>query len=126
MNNDKEWLLKKAEQEDGVIVSVGGLIGSLTESAKARINRRIAESLGWKRMMTTAGEYWHEPRCAAANDLAETTCVAEHHLIGFQPFLCDSHPPNFFSDKAAAFSMLEMLPEDTVIHWKGIGMEDEV
>ncbi len=28
-NNDKEWLLSKAEQEDGCMVSVGGLVGAL-------------------------------------------------------------------------------------------------
>ncbi|MBI3682520.1 MAG: helix-turn-helix transcriptional regulator [Acidobacteria bacterium] len=32
MNTDKAWLLKKAEQEDGCFVSVGGLVDALEQS----------------------------------------------------------------------------------------------
>jgi transcriptional regulator with XRE-family HTH domain len=32
MNTDKAWLLKKAEQEDGCFVSVGGLVDTLEQS----------------------------------------------------------------------------------------------
>jgi transcriptional regulator with XRE-family HTH domain len=35
MNTDKDWLRRKAEQEDGCFVSVGGLIESLAEREEA-------------------------------------------------------------------------------------------
>ena len=36
MNNDSEWLKKKAGQEDGGFVSVGGLVLTLEQTAQAR------------------------------------------------------------------------------------------
>lgn len=35
MNTDKEWILEKAAQEDGCLVSVGGLIAALEQSESA-------------------------------------------------------------------------------------------
>ena len=35
MNTDKDWLRKKAEQEDGCFVSVGGLVDSLEQREQA-------------------------------------------------------------------------------------------
>jgi transcriptional regulator with XRE-family HTH domain len=35
MNTDKEWLKRRAEQEDGCFVSVGGLVESLAEREQA-------------------------------------------------------------------------------------------
>ena len=36
MNTDTEWLKKKAEQEDGGFVSVGGLVLTLEQTAQDR------------------------------------------------------------------------------------------
>lgn len=36
MNTNTEWLKKKAEQEDGCLVSVGGLVQTLEQTAQAR------------------------------------------------------------------------------------------
>ena len=38
MKNDREWLLRKAEQEDGDFVSVGGLVSSLDNAPQPAKN----------------------------------------------------------------------------------------
>jgi hypothetical protein len=47
MNTDKDWLRKKAQQEDGCFVSAGGLVEALAEREQAPAdvalrNRRLA------------------------------------------------------------------------------------
>ncbi len=38
MNNDRDWLIRKAEQEDGCFVSVGGLVDALEQAEQAPSN----------------------------------------------------------------------------------------
>jgi HTH-type transcriptional regulator, competence development regulator len=38
MNQSSKWLMKKAEQEDGCLVSVGGLVDSLEQGEEAATN----------------------------------------------------------------------------------------
>ncbi len=55
MNTDKDWLRKKAQQEDGCFVSAGGLVEALAEREQA-----LAERDRRRRMLRSviAGSLW--------------------------------------------------------------------
>ena len=93
MNTSKEWLRKKAEQEDGCYVSVGGLVQALEQTGQGTSNGLSLEEFAEKvdvdlvELLKIETEEHHKPAIRTVHKIAAFLKVPEQKRMALAGLL---------------------------------------
>ena len=108
---DDKWLTKKAAEEDGQCVSVGGIVSELAEMRVPQEESRTAQKLAFARLI----ELSRRGLRFSVEELAGKADVDVSELVGIEEGKCDPEPRTIF--KLAA---VLRVPQEKLLELSGL------